>query len=220
MAQKAGLKHICLKDFHLAMDSSPEAIRQAAEKVKAAGIDLYGGGVITMKTPEQVNRAFEYAKTAGMRVIVGVPHPDVLPLVEEKVKQYDIKVAIHNHGPGDKLYPTPQSAYEKIKDLDKRIGLCMDVGHCVRIGADPVADAERYADRLHDIHLKDVSEASPKGQCVEAGRGVIDLPALLQTLVKTNYQGIASFEYEKDPDNPLPGLIESVEYVRKVLAGM
>jgi sugar phosphate isomerase/epimerase len=181
-------------------------------------LDLYGGGVISMKNPEDVEQAFAYAKAAGMRTIVGVPAPEVLPLVNQKVKELDIEVAIHNHGPGDKVYPTPESAYEKIKDLDGRIGLCMDIGHTLRIGADPVADAERFADRLLDVHVKDVTAAEASGRTVEIGRGIIDIPAFLKTLVKIKYTRIASFEYEKDADDPLPGLAESVGYVRGVLA--
>jgi sugar phosphate isomerase/epimerase len=220
MTQRVGLTHICLKAFHLALDSTPEEIAQAAAQVKAAGIDLYGGGVITMSKEEEVHRAFEYAKAAGMRCIVGSPAPNVLPLVDKKVKEYDICLAIHNHGPGDKTYPTPQSVYEKIKGLDKRIGLCMDIGHTARIGADPVADAKRFADRLLDLHVKDVSAAAPEGKTLEIGRGVIDIPQFMRTLIEINYSGIASFEYEKDPDDPLPGLAESVGYIRGVLAAI
>jgi sugar phosphate isomerase/epimerase len=142
----------------------------------------------------------------------------MLPLVNKKVAEYDIKVAIHNHGPGDKRYPTPESAYEKIKGLDKRIGLCMDIGHTLRIGADPVQSAIRYADRLHDVHIKDETEASPDGRAVEIGRGVIDIPKFLRALIQIKYAGIVSFEYEKDADDPLAGLAESVGYVRGVLA--
>jgi inosose dehydratase len=217
MTQRVALEYICLKSFHLALDSSPEEIAKAAAQVKAAGITLYGGGVITMKNPEQVDQAFEYAKAAGMTTIVGAPAPEVLPLVNQKVQQYDILVAIHNHGPGDKVYPTPESAYEKIKGLDRRIGLCIDIGHTLRIGADPAADAERFADRLHDVHIKDVTAAAPDGKNIEVGRGVIDIPRFLQTLIKINYSRIVSFEYEKDADDPLAGLAESVGYVRGVL---
>ncbi len=220
MAKRVGLTHLCLKSFHLPLDATPEEIAAAAKIVKDAGLDLYGGGVISMKKPDDVEQAFAYAKAAGMRTIVGVPAPDVLPLVNEKVKQFDIEVAIHNHGPGDKVYPTPESAYEKIKDLDGRIGLCMDIGHTLRIGADPVVDAERFADRLLDIHVKDVTAAEASGSTVEIGRGVIDIPAFLKTLIKINYSRIASFEYEKDADDPLPGLAESVGYVRGVLAAI
>lgn len=218
MTCRVGLKHLCLKSFHLPMDASPDGCAEAAAKCRAAGLDLYGCGVVGMKNAAEVDQAFDYAKAAGMRVIIGSPHPDVLPLVDKKVKQYDIAVAIHNHGPGDKLFPTPKSVYDRVKDLDPRIGLCMDIGHTLRIGADPVADARRYADRLLDIHMKDVSEASPKGETLEIGRGVIDIPGFLRTLVETNYSRIVSFEYEKDADDPMPGLSESVGYVKGVLA--
>jgi len=218
MAARVGLKHICLKEYHLSMKSTPEQIAAAVAKVKAAGIDLYGGGCIYMRKPAEVNRAFEYAKAAGMKTIVGIPVPSVLALVDKKVQQYDIRVAIHNHGPGDKIYPTPEAAYEKIKDLDHRVGLCIDIGHTVRAGVDPSRAAEQCADRLLDVHVKDVTANTAKGKTIEAGRGVIDLPGFLRTLDKIRYPGIVSFEFEKDGNDPLPGLAESVGYVRGVLA--
>lgn len=221
MTKRVGLKHIAFKDFHLAMNSTPEQIRAAAEQAKAAGLDLYGGGVIYMGDQAQVDRAFEYAKTAGMRVIIGVPQkPELLPLIEKKVKEYDIKVAIHNHGPGDKIFPLPQDVYDKVKNLDPRIGLCLDVGHTQRMGVEPAVAIEQCADRIHDVHLKDVSSATAKGGCVEMGRGVIDVPKMMRALVKIGYAGVASFEYEKDADDPLPGLAETVGYTKGVLAAI
>lgn len=218
MTRQVGLKHIALKDFHLPLDSSVEKIRSAADQVRSADLDLYGVGVIYMKDADQVNRAFEYAKTAGVKVIVGVPEHSLLPLVNDKVKEYDIQVAIHNHGPGDKTYPLPGSAYERIKDLDKRIGLCNDIGHTTRSGLDVAETILQFADRLHDVHFKDVSSADAKGGCVEMGRGVIDVPFVIRALVKIGYAGIAAFEYEKDSDDPLAGLAESVGYARGVMA--
>ncbi len=217
MTRRVGLEFICLKSFHLPLDSDQKTIAETASRVKKAGITLYGGGVIQMSNEAQVQEAFEYAKAAGMRTIVGVPLPPVLPVVSEMVKRYDIAVAIHNHGPGDKTYPTPESAYEKIKDLDKRIGLCIDIGHTLRVGADPIESAERCADRVLDVHIKDVSEASPKGKELEIGRGVIDIPRFLRTLIRIKYAGVVSFEYEKDPTDPLAGLAESVGFVRGAL---
>jgi len=217
MTKRVGLKHIALKDFHLAMNSTPEQIQEAVVKVKDAGLDLYGGGVIYMRNEQEVSWAFEYAKAAGMKVIIGVPNPELLPLVDKKVKEYDIKVAIHNHGPTDKMYPITATAYEKIKNLDPRIGLCDDIGHTIRAGVDPSASIEEFADRLFDVHFKDVSAATPQGSAVEVGRGVIDIPQVVRTLIKINYTGIVSFEYEKDENDPLPGLAESVGYVRGVL---
>jgi len=218
MAKRVALHHICLKSFHLPLDASPEQIRAAAAKVREAGLTLYGGGVISMKSEEAVEHAFQYARTAGMQTIVGVPAPDLLGLVEEKVKQYDIQVAIHNHGPGDKIYPTPRAAYDKIKSLDPRIGLCVDIGHTVRYGEDLIATTRRCADRILDVHLKDETAASPRGRTCPIGRGVIDMPAFLETLIDIGFSGVASFEYEADPNDPLPGLAESVGYVRGALA--
>jgi inosose dehydratase len=218
MTRRLGLKYIAFKDYHLSLNSTPEQISEVVEKVNAAGLELYGGGVIYMKNQDQVNNAFEYAKAAGMKVIIGVPNHDLLPLVNRKVQQYDIKVAIHNHGPTDMVYPTPASAYGKIRNLDPRVGLCIDIGHTQRAGVDPSVPVEKFADRLLDVHIKDVTRASVKGSTVEIGRGVIDIPKFLRTLLKIGYDGKVSFEYEKDPNDPLAGLAESVGYVRGALA--
>jgi len=220
MAQRVGLKHIALKDVHLAMNSTPEQIKAVVAQVKEAGLDLYGGGVIYMRNEAQVNQAFDYAKAAGMRVIIGVPLPELLPLVDKKVKEYNIKVAIHNHGPGDKVFPLPATVYERIKDLDKRIGLCNDIGHTARSGVDPAASIVQFADRLLDVHIKDETAADAKGSATEVGRGVINIPQVIRALVKINYTGIVSFEYEKSENDPLPGLAESVGYVRGVMAAI
>jgi inosose dehydratase len=218
MTKRLGLERIALKDFHLSLESSDEKIKAVAEKTKAAGLDLYGCGVVYMKSIEEVERAFHYAKTAGMKIIIGVPNHDLLELVNKKAIEYNVKVAIHNHGPGDKLYPTPESAYVKIKDLDPRVGLCIDIGHTKRAGVDPSESALKFADRLHDVHIKDVTAATEEGGTTEIGHGVIDIPKFLLTLIKLEYKGSVSFEFEKDGKDPLPGVAESVGYVRGVLA--
>jgi len=220
MTKKVGLKNICFKSMHLELDSTPEQIRETVEKVKDAGLNLYGGGVISMKNEGEVNQAFDYAKAAGMKVIIAAPSYEMLPLINKKVKQYDIKVAIHNHGPGDDLFPIPSVALEHIKNLDKRIGMCHDIGHTKRYGSDPIAETRLCGDRLHDVHIKDVSAANKNGHGVEVGRGVIDIPKFLKTLIKMDYDGIVSFEYEKDAKDPLAGLAESVGYVKGVLAAI
>lgn len=220
MAKRVQLPHLCLKSMHMPLDASAAAIEAAAKKVRDAGLDLYGAGVIYMKSADEVNNAFAYAKTAGLKVIVGVPNYDLLPLVEQKVKETDIKLAIHNHGPGDDVYPSPDSVMEKVKDLDPRIGLCMDIGHTVRIGEDPSEKAVKYADRLYDIHIKDVNMGTAEGTPLEIGRGIIDIPRFLRTLQEIKYAGIVGFEYEKDGKDPLAGLAESVGYVKGVMVGM
>ncbi|MEM9674173.1 MAG: sugar phosphate isomerase/epimerase family protein [Bacteroidota bacterium] len=220
VSKRLKLNDIALKSMHLPLDSSPQQIKEVTQQIKDAGLNLYGASVIYMKSPEEVDQAFAYAKTAGMDIIVGVPNPELLPRVEEKIKDTDIKLAIHNHGPGDKVYPSPDSIFEHIKDLDQRIGLCIDIGHTFRIGQDPAAKAKQYADRLYDVHLKDVDKRGAEGKPLEIGHGIMDIPAFLKTLEEINYTGVAGIEYEKDGKDPVPGLAESVGYVRGVFDGM
>ena len=217
MTHRLDIDKLCLKSMHMPLDSSPEEIKAMAARVREAGIDLYGGGVIYMKNEEEVENAFAYAGHAGMKVIVGVPEHELLELCSRKVKETGIKLAIHNHGPGDKKYPTPESAYKLIKNLDPGMGLCVDIGHTARIGVDPIEDTAKYMDRVHDIHIKDEDKAEASGQTCEIGHGVIDIPGFLLMLIEKNYNKVVSFEYEKDGKDPLDGLAESVGYVRGVL---
>ena len=217
MTARLGIKNLCLKSMHMPLDSSPEEIKGMVIKINDAGIDLYGGGVIYMKSTEEADNAFAYAKHAGMDLIVGVPEHELLEHCNQKVKETGIKLAIHNHGPGDEKYPTPESAYNLIKDMDPGMGLCVDIGHTVRIGEDPIEETRKYMKRVHDIHLKDVDKADSSGNTCEIGHGIIDIPGFLKMLIAENYSKIVSFEFEKDGKDPLAGLAESVGYVRGVL---
>lgn len=218
VCQKLDIKHISLKDFHLKLDSTDLQIAEVVLKCKNAGVDLGSGGVIYMKSEAEVDAAFEYARKAGMNMIIGVPQHDMLPYAEKKVKEYNIRLAIHNHGPGDKVYPSCESAFVLIKNMDARMGLCLDIGHTQRIQRDPSADLKDYFDRIFEIHMKDVTTSDKEGKAIEIGRGVIDIPGFLKTVVKKKYSGIISFEYEKDDADPVPGLAESLGYVKGVLA--
>ncbi len=218
VCQKLDIKHISLKDFHLKLDSTDLQIAEVVLKCKNAEVDLGSGGVIYMKSEAEVDAAFEYARKAGMNMIIGVPQHDMLPYAEKKVKEYNIRLAIHNHGPGDKVYPSCESAFVLIKNMDARMGLCLDIGHTQRIQRDPSADLKDYFDRIFEIHMKDVTTSDKEGKAIEIGRGVIDIPGFLKTVVKKKYSGIISFEYEKDDADPVPGLAESLGYVKGVLA--
>lgn len=220
MTKRLGLRKISVKSMHLPLESSSDQIKTVAAKIRQSELDPYAGGVIYMKTEAEARQAFEYAKAAGMKMIVGVPNHELLDLAHSLVKRYDIALAIHNHGPGDKLYPTPESVYDKIKGMDKRIGLCLDVGHTQRCRIDPAGAAERFSERLLDLHIKDVTDSTAEGTTVEIGRGVVDIPKLLRTLIKLGYAGAVSLEYEKDEKDPLPGAAESIGYVRGALASL
>ena len=219
MMKRVGVGALSIKDFYLPLDSGPEVISTVMGKFSAAGIKVYAAGVIYMKTQQDVDKAFAYAKALGVDLIIGSPNIEVLGYVEQQVKAYGIRLAIHNHGPEDKVYPSPVDVYEHVKGLDQRIGLCLDIGHAARAGADPAKVVRDYASRIFDLHIKDLAVISREAKPIELGRGVLDIPGLVKALVKVRYAGYCSIEHEMDMNDPLPGIAESAGYFRGVQNG-
>lgn len=222
MTLRVGVKRMVFKDVHLPLTASEAQIQQVMALAKGKGIEVYGCGTVYMKSEAEVDQAFRYAKAAGMKLIVGAPNIPLLPYVEKKVKETGVLLAIHNHGPDNPLYASPLEAFDLVKNLDRRMGLCMDIGHTQRLGQDPIAVFKQVFDRVYDVHIKDVSGSNKAAKTCEIGRGVIDMSGFLKTVLALKYAHTLSFEYEKDADDPLAGLAESVGYVRgmlKLLAG-
>jgi sugar phosphate isomerase/epimerase len=221
MANTLGVTSMTFKDVHIPRTDSPDATRALRAKIAAAGITVMGGGTITLPNdPVEIRKNFEYAKAAGFPLIFTSPDPAALDTIEQMAKEYDVKVAIHNHGPEDKWWPRPQDAYAAVKSRDSRLGLCIDVGHTLRTGTDPVAACRECRDRLYDMHVKDLAVKTDRDSQVAVGRGLIDFPALFRTLLDIGYQGQVGLEYEIHEDDPLPGMIESLAYERGVLAAL
>lgn len=216
MMKKTDVHYLCIKDFHLPYKSTAEEIAAFHAKLKESGVTGYAVGPIYVKSKEQIDNAFDYAKRVGVNLIVGIPNHEDLPYLESKVKEYNIRFAIHNHGPEDKLYPNATSINNLIKNLDPRVGICFDMGHDTRDKQDAVADLGKYSKRIFDIHLKNVTSATKEGSTCELGRGIIDIPAFVKMLRKVKYSGSCSLEYEKDMKDPLAGIAESVGYFRGV----
>jgi sugar phosphate isomerase/epimerase len=208
--------YLCIKDFHLPFKSTDEQIKAFHEKCASYGVTGYAVGPIYMKSEEEINNGFEYAKRVGVKLIVGVPNYELLPYVDKKVKEYDFHYAIHLHGPDIKTYPDAKDAWEHTKDLDRRMGMCLDIGHDLRNGCDPVADLKKYHTRVFDMHIKDVTDSTKAGHGIEIGRGKIDFPALVKMMRKVNYTGKCSLEYEKDMKDPFLGIAESIGYFKAV----
>ncbi len=216
--QRADVKYLCIKDFHLPFKSTDAEIKAFHEKLAEYGVVGYGVGPIYMRSKEEVDNAFEYAKRVGVRVVVGVPTYELLPYVNEKVKEYDMQYAIHLHGPDIELFPDADDVWENVKDLDPRMGMCLDIGHDRRNGKNPVEDLEKYHTRVFDIHLKDVTGATKLGYSVEVGRGILDIPGFVKMLRKVQYTGVVSLEHERNMDDPFMGIAESIGYFRGVVA--
>jgi sugar phosphate isomerase/epimerase len=219
-----GVRAINIKpEFHLPYASTPAEIAAARKMLDDAGLQLVGTGTtyLTKMDEAEIRQRFEFNKALGSPLIVIGPTAETIPVIEKYVKQYDIKVAIHNHGPSDKNFPTPESALKVIKGMDPRVGLCMDIGHTMRAGVDPVAAAKEAGPRLLDIHCKDVrKESNGNWNAVDVGDGEIAIAALFRQLEKMGYAGYCNLEHEVRGDDRLPGMQKSFAYMRGVLAAM
>jgi sugar phosphate isomerase/epimerase len=214
--------YINIKEFHLPIQSRPDQIMAARQEFLDAGLVILGGGNISFQKNDEadIRRKFEYAKLAGMPVIVCAPTPLTLPKLEKYVKEYNIKIAVHNHGKGDNNFPTPQSVLKAIDDMDPRCGLCIDAGHTAEAGVDVVESIRQAGPRLHDFHVKDLSDLSDASTQVPVGEGKIPIPSIFRELKRVNYREGVMLEYEADENDPLPGMAKSFAYMRGVLDGM
>src|SRR5580658_8524243 len=206
---------------HLPMDPATEA--QALADYKAAGIHLHAAGTISLATDsdDDMRSKFEYLKRAGIGVMVaGDPTPEDLPRIEKFVKEYDIRVAIHNHGPEDKRWHSPLDVLKAVHGMDPRIGCCIDVGHAVRAGADIVEAIHAVGPRLFDMHIKDLTDFHDKDSQVAVGDGKMPIRGIFEALIAIQYRGFVDLEYEVHADDPMPGVSKSYAYMRGVLAGM
>lgn len=215
------IPYLNVKDVHLPM-GTPEEIKRDAAEFTAAGIQLTAAGTIYFLKDDDadVKAKFEYCKTAGIPTIVAGPTMETLPRVEKFAKEYDIKIAIHNHGPEDKHFPSPLDVLKAVKNMDRHMGLCIDVGHTARAGTDILQAIHEAGPRLFDVHIKDLANEHDKESQVAVGEGVLPIPGIFQALAKIGYQGYVDLEYEIHADDPMPGMIESFAYMRGVLAGL
>lgn len=213
---------ISLKEFHAKIKSDPTEWAKARKDCEAAGLRIASVGNITMNvdSDDEIEINFKYAQALGAEGIVMAPTHQVLPRIEKFVKKYNMKAMIHNHGPEDKNFPTPQSVLDAVKNMDERMGCCIDVGHTVRTGADVLESIKSAGKRLHDFHMKDLRDLSDKASQCEVGDGKIPVPAMFKLLRQVKYKGNVNLEYEINLKDPLPGMVKSFAYMRGVLAGM
>jgi inosose dehydratase len=227
--QRVGLKYVSIKNVknHIDLSHTTEERKQRAQMFRDAGLVPLSVGNVGMKNDEaDMRRAFEYVRDVGVPTMVCSPVRDAGDLdkwvktLDKLVKEFDIKLAIHNHGPEDKQFPSPYDVMKAVEKYDKRIGLCIDVGHTARAGVDPAESIVKCRERLYDVHLKDISALGDRNTPIEGGRGILNSKSILAALLKIRYQGLVGFEYEKDGKDPVPGLAESVGYTKGLLAGL
>lgn len=222
MLKQMNVRYVNIKEFHLPLNSTPDEIKAGRKEFEDAGFLIEGGGNISFSKDdeEDIRHKFEYARLAGMPIIVCAPTHATLPKLEKFVKEYDIKIAVHNHGPEDKQFPTPQSVLAVVKNMDPRCGLCIDCGHTARTGVDVVESIREAGSRLHSMHIKDLADAKARDSQRDVGEGVLPIVGIFKQLRNMRYTGGVMLEYEIHENDPLMGMLKSLAYMRGVMAGL
>ena len=218
--QSMDVHYFSVKDWWLPLNSTKEQMDAFKAKCAEYGVEGYILGPIYMKSEAEVDRAFAYAARYGSEVFIGVPTYELIDYVIKKVAETGIRVAIHTHGPDGQPFPNIYKIVELVKDPKLGVGCCMDLGHSIRMGEDVCKDIVKYKDWIYDIHIKDETEASKKGKPWEIGRGIIDFKPIIKALRKIKYTGKISMEFEKNPNDPHPGVAESIGYLRGMMDAM
>jgi sugar phosphate isomerase/epimerase len=216
-----GVHYVNVKSMHMPYESSVEELKAARAEFEAAGLKIIAGGNVSLQKNDDadVKKMLTYAKNAGFPTVVCAPTHDNLGIIEKYAKEFGLKIAIHNHGTEDKLYPNGASVIARVKDMDACMGLCLDLGHASRTGVDLIEEIEMAGARLHDIHIKDLASFDDRASQVEVGKGKIPVAQVFKTLKKLNYPGYVNLEYEINAKHPQQGMAESFAYMRGVLDG-
>jgi sugar phosphate isomerase/epimerase len=222
MMKQLKVEYINIKEFHLSYLLPTADLEKGRKQFENAGLKILGGGTVSFpkEDPAEIKAMFEYAKASGMPLMVAAPNFKTLPMLEKYVKEYNIKIAVHNHGPEDKFFPSCRDALKLMKDMDPRMGVCIDIGHEVRSGNDLLESVALAGPRLHDMHIKDLKNMTERDSQVPVGDGILPIIGLFKLLKKMNYQGGVMLEYEVEGDAPLMGMAKSFSYMRGALAGL
>ena len=221
ICRQLGVKYVNVKSFHMPYYLSADDLMAARKEFERAGLEVVAGGNISLRSDDsdELEHYFKYAVAAGMPIMVCAPTHSNLGAIEKLAIKYDRKMAIHNHGPEDKFYPAPSDVIKRVKNMDPRMGLCVDVGHTVRTGADILEEIDGAWDRIYDFHVKDLTNFTSKESRVDVGDGKMPIAAIFKMLKERKYQGVVGLEYEVVADHPQLGMAKSFSYMRGVLDG-
>ena len=221
IVKQLGVQYVNVKGFHLPYELSERALKRASAEFEAAGLKIVAGGNIGLRSDDssELEPYFRYAKATGIPIMVCAPTHSNLTQIEKLAIQYDRKMAIHNHGPEDEFYPAPSDVMKRVKDMDPRMGLCVDVGHTARTGADVLEEIDGAWDRIYDFHIKDLADFGDRRSQVDVGEGRMPVAAIFKMLKERHYAGVVGLEYEINADHPQLGMAKSFSYMRGVLDG-
>lgn len=221
-ARDLGFKFVEFYPGMYPLNADANAIDAMKKQLTDLGLTISAHGVNRFTKDAAANRKmFEFAKAAGIRTFGADPDPDSFASLDELVKEFDIRVAIHNHGPTHR-YNKAIDVLQAVEKYDSRIGACADLGHFLRSGERPVEVIRLLKGRLYGIHLKDFAEMQDKTKGVILGKGHIDVPAVMAALIAVDFpaDGALSIEYEENPQNPLADIKACEQAARQAIAGV
>ncbi len=217
--QGLGVRNVEFSTQHMPLDSSREQIAQLHARLKEAGLSITAHGVNGFTADHAANRrVFEFARKARIRNITANPEPDSFDSLERLVDEYNIRIAIHNHGPGA-LYDKLDSVKKAVAGRHKLIGACIDTGHTLRSNGDPVKWIRELGDRVFALHVKDVAEKRKRTHDVVLGTGHLDVVGMFRALRDIEFpaDGSLSLEYESNPDNPIDDMEQCFTVARQAI---
>ncbi len=212
-AKELGLATVEMFDAHFPLASTAEAIGQMRSRAEGLGLKILAHGVNPFTNDHAANRrVFEFAKAAGIRNLSADPREDAFDSLEKLVAEFDIRIAIHNHGPGAR-YDKVADVLRAVDGLHPHIGACADLGHYIRSAEDPVRAIRLLEGRLFGIHLKDFSAQTADAKGVILGQGHLDLANVFRELRKVDFPRDAclALEYEEHAENPLEDVRQCLE---------
>ncbi|MBE2285374.1 MAG: sugar phosphate isomerase/epimerase [Prosthecobacter sp.] len=201
-------------------NATPEMIDKVMKHLEAKGLTAVGYGVVKLgKDAAQDRKVFEFCKKVGISIVVTEPDVAGLDGIEALVKEFDIKMAIHNHPkrPLDRAYMfwDPNYVLGLVKDRDPRMGACADVGHWVRSGLDPVECIKILKGRIFDSHMKDLTEfGNVKAHDLPFGQGKSNIAGILAEYAAQGYPGPLHCEYEHNWETSVPEITQCLEFVK------
>jgi inosose dehydratase len=218
-AKALGFEQVEFFSGMLPLDATAEQIAAMKERVAELGMSISAHGVNGFSKDAAANRkTFEFAKALGIRTITADPDPESFDSLNDLVQEFDIRIAIHNHGPGHR-YNKAVDVLQAIEGHDERIGACADLGHYIRSGERATGVIRLLKGRLYGIHLKDFAEMKADAKGVVLGQGHLNVRAVFAELMKVGFpaDGAMSLEYEENPDNPIADIRECVVVAKKAL---
>lgn len=209
-ASEIGFEQVEFYGGMLPIEASQDEITKTKERVAELGMSISAHGVNGFGADEKANRkVFEFAKALGVKNLSADPSPESFDNLDELVKEFDIRIAIHNHGPNHR-YNKVVDVLRAIENRDERIGACADLGHFIRSGENATEVVRLLKGRLYGIHLKDFSKMEDKADGVILGKGHLDVEGVIDALVAVKFpaDGALSLEYEENPKDPIADITE------------